>query len=218
MCFMEAEKKYTYADHLRTHIIEMIPETSGRVLGSIGCGQARTEGALVAKGFEVHGVDMSAKAIEVAEKRITSAKVVNGDELMPFAEESLDGLLLLDVLEHMPEAWSRLEYFTKMVKKDGWVIISVPNMLFARAIKQYLVKGDWPERDAGIFDETHIQFMTYKRVKRWANQSGLKFGFWQDAYPYGYWEHKFYKATDLATLKLGRSFLHEQVIGFFRRD
>jgi 2-polyprenyl-3-methyl-5-hydroxy-6-metoxy-1,4-benzoquinol methylase len=215
---MELEKQYTYADHLRTHIIEMIPKNSGRVLGSIGCGQARTEGALVEMGFEVHGVDMAAQAIEVAKTRITSAKVINGDELMPFAEASLDGLLLLDVLEHMPHAWDRLAHFSKMVKKGGWVIISVPNMLFARAIKQYLIKGDWPERDAGIFDETHIQFMTHSRVARWAHQAGLQFEFWQDAYPYGYWEHKFYKATDLATFRLGRRFLHEQAIGLFKRD
>ena len=214
---METEKKYTYADHLRTHIIEMIPEASGRILGSIGCGQARTEGALVEMGFQVHGLDMAEQAIEVAKKRITSAKVIQGDELMPFAEESLDGLLLLDVLEHMPQAWNRLKHFSKTVKKGGWVIISVPNMLFVSAIKQYLIKGDWPEDDEGIFDETHIQFMTHKRVERWANQAGLQLGFWQDAYPYGYWEHKFYKAADLATFKFGKSFLHHQAIGLFLR-
>ncbi len=61
---------YPYLDIERGDILKMIPP-DGRVIGSIGCGYAGTEAKLVAGGREVHGVDISPGAIEVARGRIT---------------------------------------------------------------------------------------------------------------------------------------------------
>ena len=45
-------------------------------------------------------------------------------------------------------------------------------------MKQYVFVGDWPEDDAGIFDRTHLQFMTHKRLARWADDAGLVLDRW----------------------------------------
>ncbi len=208
---------FIYSDHLRADIVELVPTKSG-VIGSLGCGQARTEGSLVERGFEVHGVDVSERSIEVAKTRITSARVITGDELMPFAENSLDGLLLLDVLEHIPLAWERLKHYVKMVKKGGWIIISVPNMRNIDTLRELLIKGDWPEKAAGTFDKTHIQVMTHKRVKRWGTQAGLKFVKWHDTYRARFGPHYTYKVLNLATCRIFRSFFTNQVIVVFTRE
>ena len=114
----DIKNSYVYSDFIRTDILQLVPDT-GVLIGSVGCGSASTEQFLVKSGRIVHGVDISDKAIAVAKNRITSAKVIAGDVLMPFAENSLDGLILADVLEHMPKAWLRLEQFSKMVKPGG---------------------------------------------------------------------------------------------------
>lgn len=51
----------------------MIP-SDGLVIGVIGCGRANTEARLVNEGRQVHGVDVSQEAIEVAATRLTSAR------------------------------------------------------------------------------------------------------------------------------------------------
>ena len=51
-------ESYVYSDVIRDDILSMIP-SDGRVIGSIGCGYAKTEGILVSQGREVHGVDIS---------------------------------------------------------------------------------------------------------------------------------------------------------------
>jgi 2-polyprenyl-3-methyl-5-hydroxy-6-metoxy-1,4-benzoquinol methylase len=209
-------ENYVYTDHLRSEILNMVPK-NGQVIGSIGCGQARTEGALVQAGREVHGVDVSERAIEVAKQRITSAKVIKGDELMPFAEGSLDGLLLLDVLEHLPLAWERLSDYVKMVKKGGWVVISVPNMRHIEILTKLVLKGDWPEDEMGIFDKTHIQVMTHKRLKRWGDIAGLEHQSWHNAYRWAILPHYFYQALDLITFKFFKSFFHYQILAVFTR-
>jgi len=171
---------YTYPDNPRKDVLCLIPE-DGKVIGSVGCGQGRLEYQLVLQGREVHGVDISQEAIDVASTRLTTARVVGPDERLPFAEESLDGLILADVIEHLPRAWDRLADYARMVKPGGWVVISVPNMLYIRAFLFIAIRGDWPEAYEGIFDRTHVQFMTIKRLRRWCQSAGLDVIQWQGA-------------------------------------
>src|SRR5438067_1669170 len=98
---------YAYAVSERRDILAMIPD-DGVEIGSIGCGVGWAEGQLVERGRRVHGVDIAPEAIEAAKTRLTSARLVTPatppSEL--FAPESLDGLILADVIEHLPSAWT----------------------------------------------------------------------------------------------------------------
>jgi 2-polyprenyl-3-methyl-5-hydroxy-6-metoxy-1,4-benzoquinol methylase len=165
---------YPYTDVVRNDILRMVPE-DGLVVGSIGCGTAATEAVLVKAGRVVHGVDVSAEAIQIAGARLTTARVIDVGERRPFSPDCrLDGLILADVLEHIPGAWDALRCYTETVSIGGWVIISTPNMLYLEALYQILWKRDWPENDTGIFDRTHIQFMTRRRLRRWCANAGLE--------------------------------------------
>lgn len=209
-------RQYGYIDDVRSDIIGMIP-SDGRIIGSIGCGRAGTEGLLVERGREVHGVDVSAEAIATAKSRLTSARVMLPDERMPFDECSLDGLILADVIEHMPFAWERLRLFANMVKPGGWVVISVPNMRYLNALTELVVKGEWREVPMGIFDETHLQVMTHKRLDRWCRAAGLERQQWFDRYDHRFIYRNIYRILNRLTLKFGRSFFTVEVQGVFRR-
>jgi SAM-dependent methyltransferase len=164
---------YLYGDIPRHDLLRLIPK-DGTIVGSVGCGTGMTEYELVKQGRLVHGVDVDPAAVEVAKSRLTSARVVPPSERAPFERESLDGLILADVIEHIPLAWEALSEFVKMVKPGGWVVISVPNMRYVEAVVRFVVLGDWPERPVGIFDQTHVQVMTHRRLKRWIKAAGLR--------------------------------------------
>lgn len=163
---------YPYSDVAREDILRMIPP-DGAVIGSIGCGTGASESLLVEKGRIVHGVDVSDAAVRVAGRRLTSARVIEGGDRRPFNSDSLDGLILADVLEHLPDAWNALRSYVESVHIGGWVVISVPNMLYLEALYQLLWRRDWPENETGIFDRTHVQFMTARRLRRWCDDAGL---------------------------------------------
>lgn len=168
---------YVYDDHVHESILRMIP-TDGKVIGSIGCGSAATEARLVQMGREVHGVDVAQAVYEIAKSRLTSMRIIPPENDQPFEANSLDGLILADVIEHIPFAWNALAKFATAVRPGGWVVISVPNMRNFEAVGTYLVRGDWPENDTGIFDRTHLHFMTHKRLERWASSAGLQIEQW----------------------------------------
>ena len=172
---------YVYGDRLGHDILRMVPP-DGKVIGSIGCGTGLTEEALVRDGREVHGVDISDEAIAAARGRLTSARVVSPDDRAPFAPGSLDGLILADVIEHIPAAWDALAAFVKAVRPGGWVVISVPNMRSIEVLTHFFLGGDWPEDPGGIFDRTHLQVMSQARLARWCKAAGLTVERWFDQY------------------------------------
>jgi O-antigen biosynthesis protein len=207
---------WSYIDMVRTDILRMIP-SDGQLIGTIGCGKGLTESRLIHAERQVYGVDIAADAIEIAKTRLTKAWQISPTDERPFELGSLDGLILSDVIEHMPMAHLRLEQFSSMVKSGGWVVISVPNMLYLEAIYQYLGKRDWPESPVGIFDRTHVQFMTYKRLERWCSNAGLQLETWFDCYHHGFYRRNIFRTMNLASFKLLRNFTNFEVQGVFRK-
>lgn len=191
---------YVYPDNVREDILAMIPP-DGTVIGSIGCGRAATEAVLVQAGRQVHGVDIAPEAIAVAAGRLTSARLVSPTDRAPFPPASLDGLILADVIEHLPAAWDALGQFARAVRPGGWVVISVPNMRNWVVLRDFIWRGDWPERELGIFDATHIQVMSPKRLERWCRDAGLTIERWHKRwYTDTYGEYRVIRTLDRLTL------------------
>jgi len=208
---VSAAGPYVCGDGIRDDVLRMIPP-DGRVIGSIGCGKGATEAALVRQGREVHGVDIAPEAISVARERLTSARLIASDDRRPFAPASLDGLILADVLEHVPQAWDALRAYAQAVRPGGWVVISVPNHRSFFAARQYAIGGDWPEEPVGLFDATHIQFMTRRRLTRWCQSAGLRVVAWVNTWgPYGWNGNRWLRLLNLVTLGLLREWLQYQI-------
>jgi aminoglycoside phosphotransferase (APT) family kinase protein len=104
-----------------------------------------------------------------------------------------------------------------MVKSGGWVVISVPNMRHINVLATLAIKGDWPEAAGGIFDSTHLQVMTHRRLSRWCEMAGLRRERWFSSY--GYWRTRkvLYRIADRLTFGLLKSFFVYEVQGLFRR-
>lgn len=207
---------YVYNDTFRENIYDLVP-SDGKVIGTIGCGYAPTEARLVAEGREVHGADISPHALEVAGKRLTSVRLIQPGNTMPFEAESLDGLILADVLEHIPEAWNALADFAKMIKPGGWIAISVPNMRYIDGLWTFLVKGEWPEHDVGLFDRTHIHVMTHKRLDRWAAQAGLVLDMRRTSRDWRWGRRQAHRVIDAVTFRLFHNFLDVGIEARYRK-
>ena len=204
------EENYAYSDVAHDYILRMIPK-DGKTIGSIGCGWAATEAVLMGEGREVHGVDVSPVAIEVARTRLTSARVISPDDYHPFEDNSLDGLILADVIEHIPAAWDVLASYARAVRPGGWVVISVPNMRSLNVLIRFMVMGDWPENPVGIFDKTHLQVMSSRRLTRWCDRAGLSIERWFDRYEVHLRRGRIAKVLDPLTLRLFHEFFTYQL-------
>lgn len=89
-------------------------------------------------------------------------------------DEMFDLIICADVLEHTKRPDIILSELTKHLDHQGKIIISLPNIRHWSAIFQIAVLGDWPERNSGIFDRTHLRFFTRQSAIRFITNAGLQ--------------------------------------------
>jgi len=99
-----------------------------------GCG----EGVLVEKysadGWDMTGLDKNYSSSHVREGSMTA---------MPFSDAEFDNVLCLDVLEHLlyPDQNLALAELRRVMKPDGTLIVSIPNLAHFTARLKFLFRG-----------------------------------------------------------------------------
>ena len=129
-----------------------------RVL-DVGCGAGATSRWLLDRGHDACGVDSSPASLEHAADLVPAASLYRGDaDALPFADDSFDGVLLLDLLEHTDDL-AALAEARRVVRPGGWVLVSVPAY-------QWL----WSFRDA---DAGHLRRYSRRGLEDIVRRSGL---------------------------------------------
>ncbi|GGI58042.1 class I SAM-dependent methyltransferase [Winogradskyella haliclonae] len=85
-----------------------------------------------------------------------------------------DLIILGDVLEHLKDSKKTLMSLLTLLKQDGRVIFSLPNVQHIDVLKHIFIKGIFPRNDRGIFDKTHLQWFTLKNIEILMDASNLK--------------------------------------------
>lgn len=122
----------------------------------IGCGGGAIGHALKENGFKnLFAVEVDPPSRERAE---SIYKVVY-DDLLKVEKKDFDIIILLDVLEHLPDALSFLTKALEHLKPGGRLLISLPNVAHW-SVRFPLLFGSFEYRERGIMDRTHLHFYT----------------------------------------------------------
>lgn len=80
--------------------------------------------------FHKFGIDVSRYAIDIAKKRLPEAsfKTGNIEESLPYQENFFDVVLANDLLEHLENPIMALKNIYRVLKKDGILYITTPNL------------------------------------------------------------------------------------------
>jgi len=164
-----------YHGNIRHDIIPLVPKV-GRLL-DVGGGTGATARHLKSIGrAEEIGVLDAVVDIDTNELDFTS----NVDLDDEFAiEESLskeapfDAILLLDVLEHLRDPWSRVDQFARHLAPNGQLIASIPNVRHVSILANLILRDDWRYADSGLLDRTHIRFFTRRTAIELLERPGL---------------------------------------------
>ena len=84
-----------------------------------------------------------------------------------------DKILLLDVLEHLPNPEKALRDAASLLKPNGTLVVSIPNAANL-TIRLMLLFGVFEYHDRGILDRTHLRFFTRRTAWRLLESCGFE--------------------------------------------
>lgn len=137
---------------LRLEWIQSLAPLDGKVVLDVGCGGGILSDSMARKGAHVTGIDLSSKALRVAQLHALEANTPNVSYREISAEEmaldrpaSFDVVTCMEMLEHVPDPASVVKACAELVKPGGWVFFSTINrnpkaFLFAIVGAEYVLR------------------------------------------------------------------------------
>jgi SAM-dependent methyltransferase len=158
----------------RTDVVSMIPAGTRSVI-EVGCAAGETGRVLREQGVEyLIGIDINPDIALMSRPHYSRLVVGDAEEidLTWISPESIDCILYPDVLEHFRDPWRVLKRHLSFVKKGGYVVASIPNVRYYKAVQDLVIRGTWKYDDAGILDRGHLRFFTLKSIRELFQDSG----------------------------------------------
>lgn len=175
-------KNYPVREHL---VVEKLDENSSlkKMLDFIeedkqviefGCATGYFANLLINKRCVVTGVEINPDAAKVAEQYckeviVADLDLVSVEEIL--GSQKFDIAVFGDVLEHLRNPWKVLEETKLILKTDGYVVASIPNIAHG-SIRLALLEGKFEYTNLGILDDTHLRFFTRQTTQKLFETSG----------------------------------------------
>lgn len=177
--YRDADDEYGFPDR---KIVDGQEVQGARILNP-GCGTSNDVWWLANENIIV-GLDYAQSGLRLAQRH--GVKGVVGDlnlySMLPFKGRSFDIVICKDILEHLLEPMAILQEVRRVLKDDGYVIISVPNHFYLpMRIRILLGKGlIWKSvgSDHSRFNKEwnymHIRFFTHKGFREFLREAGFR--------------------------------------------
>jgi methionine biosynthesis protein MetW len=158
-------------NHAWSKILKFIPSNS-HIL-DIGCSSGNLGEFLAAnKKCVVDGVEPDTKDATIAAKKLRKVWNTDIETAVNDIDDKYDVLIFADVLEHLLLPDKVLKMTKNLLRPNGRVLFSVPNMAHV-SVRLAILGGDWQYTETGLLDKTHLHYWDVDTVKNVFSSAGM---------------------------------------------
>jgi 2-polyprenyl-3-methyl-5-hydroxy-6-metoxy-1,4-benzoquinol methylase len=153
-------------------ILQIIPAKA--VVLDIGCSSGNFGEALKKqKKCVVDGIELDKQDAKAASKKLRQVWQLNieTDDIKAVPKSEYDIIYFGDVIEHLVDPITALKRIKPLLKADGKVVFSIPNMGHI-GVRIDLLGGNFEYTETGLLDKTHLHFYTQSEVMRVFEEAG----------------------------------------------
>lgn len=162
-----------------------VVEPDARRIVEFGCGAGALARAVRLKNPAVHytGVELMPEQLALARDALDVALARNLDQVPDWSVDAelraalpadcFDHVIFGDVLEHLYDPARVLGQSVQCLRPGGSALVCIPNVQHWSVMTQ-LIRGHWPQADAGLFDRTHIRWFAFHDMTQLLQNVGLK--------------------------------------------
>ena len=165
---------------LRLEWIDGLAPLEGRKVLDVGCGGGVLSDAMARRNAGVLGIDLSAKALKVAQLHALEAgtdaveyREVSAEDLAKELPAAFDTVTCMEMLEHVPDPKSIVSACAALVRPGGWTFFSTLN----RNPKAFLFAIVGAEHVLNLLPKgTHeyARFIRPSELAHWCRDAGLE--------------------------------------------
>lgn len=177
-------KTYMYKgdDPFSSHnrIAKVIEVAQKKIILDVGCNTGFIGKALFKRSWKgsIVGIDKQSRyQSKTAQVGYTGFQTINLETQVDKINGTFDAIVFGDVLEHLTKPEVVLTKLLTKLKKNGIVVISLPNVVNLFVRLQILI-GQFNYTQRGILDNDHKRFFTLKTAKQMIESSGLSVTDW----------------------------------------
>lgn len=164
------DEYYAGVDHRM--IVEQIKKYGQNLkVLDVGCGEGLL-GSLLVNDNEVHGVEIFDEKVKRCQAKGIKAKLVKNNELLPYMDSYFDIVTCRDVLEHLFNPSYMVEEMHRVLKSDGLLAVTVPNMYDLKTRVRFPL-GLWTKITFGA-NLGHIRFFSKKTLIKLIKEKGFR--------------------------------------------
>ena len=158
-----------------TKVYELVSESS--TILDVGCSSGYFDKVLIdEKSCIVDGIEIDPEDAQRAEKVCRKLLIGNIEDtsldLSQLPTDKYDFIMFIDVLEHLLDPSGALKRVSRLLKPNGKIIFSIPNMA-NNSVRMQLLQGDFDYEPSGLLDETHLHYYTDKTIDKMIKNSGM---------------------------------------------